>query len=112
MSEFGVTRHMVRRSQKVLQDQGVLGKLPAKNGRALSQDTITKLLYIVYNDQEFTRELAGERNTVSIRDQSGVKTYHQKHLLLMNLRELHHEYKEKFPEHPVSISKFISLRPK
>lgn len=94
MSEFGVTRHMVRRSQKVLQDQGVLGKLPAKNGRALSQDTITKLLYIVYTDQEFTRELAGERNTVSIRDQSGVKTYHQKHLLLMNLRELHHEYKE------------------
>lgn len=66
----------------------------------------------VYSDQELTRELPGQRNTMCVTDESGKKTVHQKHLLLMNIRELHHEHQKLNPDHPISVSKFTALRPK
>lgn len=111
MSVFGVSRRLVWRSKMLLSSQGILGVSPKKQGRPLSEDSVKKVLE-TYTDQELTRELAGERNTVSVRGDDGAKTYHQKHLILMNLRELHSEYQKKHPNNPVSLSKFISLRPK
>lgn len=111
MDEFSVTRHMVYRSKNLFATQGLLGTPARKRGKPLNQETENKILSI-YTDQELTRELPGERNTISIKDEQGEKTYHQKHLLLMNVRELYHEYKVKYPDHPVSLSKFVSLRPK
>ena len=95
----------------MLQTQGLLGKRADKKGRPLSEET-KKCVHLIYIDQELTRMLPGERNTVSIRNTEGNKTYHQKHLILMNLRELHRQYLSQYPKNPVSLSKFISLRPK
>lgn len=88
MEVFSVSQRLVWRSKKIRATQGVLGNRPKKQGRPLSEDTI-KLVLEIYTDQELTRELAGERNTVSVRDKDGNKTYHQKHLILMNLREMY-----------------------
>ena len=90
----------------MLQTQGLLGKPADKRGCPLSEET-KKCVHSIYTDQELTRELPGERNTVSI-----CETYHQKHLILMNLKELHCQYLSQYLENPVSLSKFISLRPK
>lgn len=88
MDKFDVSRRMVWLSRNILTTQGILGSPPKKRGKPLSSETL-KLILSIYTDQELTRELPGERNTMSIRDDDGNKSYHQKHLLLMNIRELY-----------------------
>ena len=42
----------------------------------------------------------------------GVKIKKQKRLLLLNIRELYNEFKKKYPNAKVGLSKFFELRPK
>lgn len=102
---------MVSRSRKLRDLQGIIGDPAAKRGKPLQENTRDKVIDM-YRDQEYTREMPGERNTVSIRGLDGNKTYHQKHLILVNLRELYHHFNQKYPEERISVSKFIALRPK
>lgn len=77
--ELNVSRRMVWKSKDMLKTQGLLGQTPKKKGRPLSEETKT-FIHNIYTDQELTRELAGERNTVSFKDEGENKTFHQKHL--------------------------------
>ena len=76
-------------------------------GRTLEQDTLDAVIAF-YNDDEFTRQLPGKRDCVSI----GKKQYMSKRLILCDLKELYAAFKEKNPEMKISFSKFASLRPK
>ena len=42
----------------------------------------------------------------------GKRVHVQKRLVLSNLREVYHEFKEKFPDLKIGFSKFAELRPK
>ena len=76
-------------------------------GRTLQQDTVDSVIAF-YNNDEFTRQLPGKRDCVSI----GKKQYMSKRLILCDLKELYAAFKEKTPGMKISFSKFASLRPK
>ena len=55
--------------------------------------------------------MPGKKDFVSVK-QEGKRVHVQKRLMLSNLREVYHEFKEKFPDRKIGFSKFAELRPK
>ena len=76
-------------------------------GRGISQVSRDLVLQF-YHDEEYTREMPGQKDFVSI----GHNVHKQKRLILCNLKELFSSFREKFPEIKIGFSKFCSLRPK
>ena len=76
-------------------------------GKTLKQEVVD-LVKAFYCDDEFTRQLPGKNDCVSI----GKKQYMSKRLILCNLKELHTLFKKKYPDIKIEFSKFASLRPK
>lgn len=58
-----------------------------------------------------SRQLPGKKDFLNVKDKSGTKHKIQKRLMLMSVEEAYKEFKEMFPDQPVSSSKFHSLRP-
>ena len=55
--------------------------------------------------------MPGKKDFVSVK-QEGKRVHVQKRLILSNLREVYHEFKEKCPDRKIGFSKFAELRPK
>ena len=55
--------------------------------------------------------MPGKKDFVSVKKESN-RVHVQKRLVLSNLKEVHHEFKEKFPDRKIVFSKFAELRPK
>ena len=65
-----------------------------------------------YQDDEYSRQMPGKKDYVSVGRGRNERVHMQKRLLLCNLRELYSEFKEKNPNAKIGFSKFCSLRPK
>ena len=63
---------------------------------------------LFYEEDEFSRMMPGGKDFLSI----GNKFHIQKRMLLSNLKELNVAYRERYPDHKISLSKFCKLRPK
>ena len=107
MDFFNVTQYQVNEARKLLESKGILAIPDKKKGCGLA-DEILKDVLLFYEDYEYSRQMPGKKDCVSI----GKKTYRQKRLLLCNLNELYSAFKEKYPHHKIGISKFCELRPK
>ena len=73
----------------------------------MDQETID-LVHAFYEDDEYSRQLPGKKDYVSI--QKGV--HKQKWLVLCNLHELFVAFKERNPDVKIGFSKFCTLCPK
>ena len=104
---FGVSEYLIRTARELKKNNGILSKLAPKKGKKISQETID-LVQAFYQDDEFSRQLPGKKDCVSIRK----KEYKQKRLVLCNLHELYVAFKEKYQDIKIGFSKFCSLRPK
>ena len=87
--EFGVSTYMAQKSKKIVKETGVLSLPDPKPGPSLLPETV-----------------------YSVHVQVGKRVHVQKRLVLSNLREVYHEFKEKFPDRKIGFSKFAELRPK
>lgn len=105
---FCVSRYYIRAARKVRRDYGVLGDMPHVKGWKLP-DTTKQLVLDFYNDDEYSRIMPGKKDSISV---SGV--HMQKRLLLINLKELYHLFKEKYKhlKLKIGLSTFCALRPK
>ena len=65
-----------------------------------------------YKSEDISRVMPGKKDTVSVKDKDGVKKLEQKHLVLCNLKEAYHLFREKYPNDDIGFSKFAELRPK
>ncbi|MCH2405824.1 MAG: hypothetical protein MK200_06485 [Nitrosopumilus sp.] len=108
--EFGVTVHAIKRSKALKKEFGIIPEVASKIGKSLSEDTIYKVK-MFYQDDEFTRMCPGAKEYKSVRINND-KVKMQKRLHLVNLKELHLEFKKKHPDNPIGLSKFCELRPK
>ena len=72
--------------------------------KEIDEDTINNVISF-YLDDEFSREMPGAKEYVSI----GYKQHKQKRLLLCNLTELYATFQEKFYNSNVGFSKFCTL---
>ena len=104
---FSVSEYLVRTARKLASEKGILSLPDPKMGRGISQVSRDLVLQF-YHDEEYTREMPGQKDFVSI----GRNVHKQKRLILCNLKELFSSFREKFPEIKIGFSKFCSLRPK
>ena len=106
MKFFNATTYQVRTAMTLKKNEGVLSKPKRSVRKGIDQDSINNVISF-YLDDEFSREMPGAKEYVSI----GYKQHKQKRLLLGNLSELYAAFK-KFQDSKVEFSKFCALRPK
>lgn len=108
--EFGVTRHMATKAQKLRDSKGVLAPAVQRPGKTLPNETVQAVRAFYENDMN-SRLLPGTKDVISLKI-DGKKQLVQKRLVVCNLKELYQSYKSKYPELKVGFSKFAELRPK
>lgn len=64
-----------------------------------------------YENQENIRELPGKKDFKSIKTDDGKRIHKQKKQLCYNLRELHCNFLERYPDFRVGFTKFVELKP-
>ena len=105
--EFQVSEYIIRQARKLASEKGILELPSQKQGKIIS-DEIQNYLRSFYNDDEFSRQMPGKKDFVSM----GKKVHIQKRLLLCDLKELYSAFKKHYPDVKIGFSKFCSLRPK
>ncbi|KAH9375394.1 hypothetical protein HPB48_017200 [Haemaphysalis longicornis] len=83
MTFFGASEREVREAVKVKAAEGILGTRPKRQGRVISEAT-KSLIIQFFEDDSASYCLPGKKDVLNGR---------QKRLLLMNLKEMHHEWK-------------------
>lgn len=106
---FSVSNSMARKSKQLRDVKGLLPEISKKKGRAINVDIANSVKEFFQND-EFSRMCPGKKEFVSVKI-DGRRQHKQKRLLLLNLKELHLEFK-KAKNVEISFSKFCELRPK
>ena len=89
------------------EEKGILAVPQPVIGKRLSEKTVNSVLEFYQND-EYSRQLPGKKDCVSIRKNVHVS----KRLILCNLKEIYTAIKDKHPDLKISFSKFASQRPK
>jgi len=108
VSEFGVSRYLVKSSRKLRKDNGILPNIGSHGARPIDDETI-KWVRDFYHDDSVSRILPGVKDYVSVR--VGDKREHrQKRLILMNLNELYTLFRQNYTEAKIRLSKFCQLR--
>lgn len=100
MTFFGASEREVREAVKVKAAEGILGTRPKRQGRVMSE-AITSSIVQFFEDDSVSYCLPGRKDVLNGR---------QKRLLLMNLKEMHHEWKRTY-NLKCGFSTFASLRP-
>ena len=100
---------MVRKAKELVREKGILSTPNPKPGHTLSQQT-ADLDTSFYESNENSRLMPGKKDCVSVR-KAGGRVNIQKRLVLSNLKELYHLFKDRFPCQKIGFSKFAELRP-
>lgn len=107
--EFGASSYMIREVKKKVDEEGILCSPSPRPGRGLPKSVLDAVMEF-YESDDVSRQTAGAKEFKSVMV-NGVKERKQKRLLLGNLRELRHLFKERYPDINISFSKFAELRP-
>lgn len=110
MSEFAASRRMIQIAKQLYSETGVISTPTAKAGKVLDPTT-SATVQAFYLDDENSRVLAGKKDFVSVKKPSGQRERIQKRLVLCNLKELHRNFRDKYPEIEIGFSRFATLRP-
>ena len=108
--EFEVSDYMARQAKTLVREKGILSSANCRAGKSLSKD-IVNVVQDFYKSDSVSRIMPGMKDYVSVK-KDGVRVHEQKHLVLCNLKEAYHLFKEKFPELKIGFSKFADSRPK
>ena len=110
MEEFNISQYMVKRAREIKNKKGILEEPDPKKGKSLSPEVIERVI-VFYQSDDYSHMCPGKKEYVSVRI-DGEREQKQKHLLLVNLKELHLEFIHKSTGDEISFSKFCELRPK
>jgi len=108
--EFGTSKRTVHKARKLKESSGILSTPVAKSGKTLSDDLVHAVKSF-YEDDENSRMMPNQKNIITV-IHNGEKQKKQKRLVLSDIKNLHNQFKEKFPHFQISFSKFAELRPK
>lgn len=102
---------MASGAKKLVEKKGVLSSPNSKAGKTLSQATL-ELVKSFYHYDDVSRVMPGKKDFASSRNDDGEKVHLQKRLVLCNLKEAYHHFKELHPNVKVEFLKFTQLQPK
>ncbi|KZS09833.1 Cc8L18.2-like protein [Daphnia magna] len=114
-SYFGVSLRAAAKASALYRENGILPKAEGGNKRkgGLTEDDEKRIVEF-YTSDEFSRQLPGMKNVKSVKQADGKRLNVQKRLLLVNIDELHRDYKKKLTSDGLrafGLSVFASLRP-
>ncbi|KAL5515849.1 hypothetical protein EMCRGX_G001083 [Ephydatia muelleri] len=98
-------------AKKIVKDKGVMSSPNSKAATQLSGATVILVKTFYYHD-DISRVMPGKKDFLSVRNAEGEKEHKQKRLVLCNLKEAYHQFKQQHPDIKVGFSKFAELRPK
>ena len=99
---------MARLAKKIVKDKGVMSSPNSKAGKPLCEETV-KLVKAFYHHDDISRVMPGIKDFLSVRNAEGEKEHNQKRLVLCNLKEAYHQFKQQHPGIKVGFSKFAEL---
>ncbi|XP_074096104.1 uncharacterized protein LOC141525487 [Cotesia typhae] len=110
---MNTSRHLSRVAKNLVEETGLLSTPESKldMGRTIT-DQVKLKVENFYNDDEYSAQMPGMKDFVSIRSDDGNRIHVQKRLILSNLKELYQCFCEINPTERIGFSKFVSLRPK
>jgi hypothetical protein len=95
---FGVSEYSAAQALELKKKSGILAKPEAKiSSRRLTDDDKQRVIDFYISD-EYSRQLPGMKSVKSVKQPDGKRLKVQKRLLLLNIDELHGEYKKKFKD--------------
>ena len=106
---FDTTKHAVQKAIN-LKKEGILSMPKRAKRKGISSEDL-QVVTNFFNDDEYSRQLPGRKDYVSVRI-DGRKQHVQKRLLLGNLSELYEAFKKDHSTIKISFAKFCSVRPK
>lgn len=110
-NEFGTSRRQAKKAKQLVHQFGILSSPNPRAGRKLTIET-ENLVKSFYLREDVSRIMPGTKDSISVKLDNGERKHIQKQLLLCNIDELYHQFKEEYPDVQVSLSKFFTLRPK
>lgn len=108
---FNTTEYMVKKSRKLLKEDGILSKGSNKVGNRISKEVEARVQTFYYDD-DISRVSANKKDCLSIPSEEGKRVYKSKRLILHNLKDVYLAFKEKHPSDKIGLTKFCELRPK
>ena len=93
-------------SQEAVEERVILSLPGASHAPSLPPETLV-IICSFYESDDISRVMPGKKNFVSVKE--GKRQHIQKPLVLNNLREVYDEFKEKFPDCKIGLSKFGEL---
>lgn len=81
------------------------------SGRSLEKETVT-LVEQFYLSNDVSYVMPGIKDVINVKDKSGKRMKLQKHLLLLNLKEIYQLFKMQYPELKIGFTKFTTLKPR
>ena len=107
---FDTTKHAVQKAINLKKQEGILSMPKRAKQKGISSEDL-QVVTNFFNDDEYSRQLPGRKDYVSVRI-DGRKQHVQKRLLLGNLSELYEAFKKDHSTIKISFAKFCSVRPK
>ncbi|XP_045030450.1 uncharacterized protein LOC123472639 [Daphnia magna] len=113
---FDVSEYAAAQASELKTQSGILAYPAAKTAsRRMSNDDKQRIIDF-YTSDEYSRQLPGMKNVKSVKQPNGKRLKIQKRLLLVNVDELHSDYKKKYKNidgiKTFGLSAFADLRPK
>lgn len=109
-ARFNVTEHMARRVKIIVDAKNTILCRPEKKLGSKTLSVATVEAVQKFYREDISSECPGMRDYVTVND-DGKKDKKQRLLVLMNLKEAHAKFKDKFPDNKIGFSKFAELRP-
>ncbi|ESO10181.1 hypothetical protein HELRODRAFT_168053 [Helobdella robusta] len=107
-SFFSCSKHLVIKSRKLKRESGILSLPHKKKGETIDEHT-TQSVIDFYNQQEISICCPGKKDFVTVTE-GQQKVYHQKKILLANIKEIYFEF-VKQKNLKIGFSTFFKLRP-
>ena len=107
---FKTSDYMARKAKQLVLEKGIFATPNPKPGHFLPIKSVD-LVKSFYESDDVSRVMPGKKDFVSI-IQGGKRVHMQKRLVLGNLKEIYHAFKNQFPNEEIGFSKFAELRPR
>lgn len=107
--EFDVSRRMAKKARDLRHESGILASPEPKKGKPLPDSTVEKVVEY-YSSDANSRVMPNKKDIVKIRKGNNI-IHAPKRLLLSDIKILHRNFKNEYPEIQISFSKFAQLRP-
>jgi hypothetical protein len=113
---FNVSEYASAQGSELKTKSGILACPAAKTASRQMSDDDKQRIIDFYTSDEYSRQLPGMKNVKSVKQPNGKRLKIQKRLLLVNVDELHSDYKKKYKNidgiKTFGLSAFADLRPK